>query len=224
MTDPRDSSGAAAPSSLSAPPPAAPHGESRTRGWPSRLIDRHYQLRFSLIMVLICVALMTGLGWMVLQKTRAATAVSLHAVWTHPEYFSDPDAETRRLVERERVVTRLLVDFGIVLTIALFFYGLRMTHKVANPLQRIGRHLERIRDGRFAAVEPPPGSDSLGDLYQRFRAAHAVLRSAEQDDVAGLREILAVLEKDPVLARSPEIARSLEDIKALLHHKEASLG
>lgn len=194
------------------------------RAWSGDWVDTRYQLRFTLLMVLVGVGLMAGLGWIVASKARAATAVSVHAVEAHPEYFKDPDAAMRRLLERERTLDRLLLDFGIALTIGLFFYGLRMTHRIVDPLERIGRHLDGFRHGRFTTVEPLPAGDQLAEFYDRFKTAHASLRRTEAEDALRMKTAAEAIEAAGLAGRSLELRACTERMRARAQEKEAGLG
>ena len=100
------------------------------------VLDARYQLRFALVMSLVSAALMVGLGIGVMSMVRSATIAKAN----HIRDFSDnPEERIRALHQQEENLKYGLVGAGVVLTGALFAYGVWLTHKTAGPIHKIGR-------------------------------------------------------------------------------------
>ena len=126
------------------------------------LVDRAYQLRFvtRLFLILLAIAATTCL-------------VSSGLLWRnmyapHPE--ASPALITAALIA---VSLTILVELLIAVPI-VFFFGIRHTHRVVGPLQRIKHTLEAIGAGDFSQRLTLRDGDVLQDL------AKAINEMAEQ--------------------------------------------
>src|SRR5262245_58767444 len=156
------------------------------RSWRNLLLDRNYQLIFTALLVLSCALFMAGLGALVLAEADTATKTAIQDVQGGREgeaaAFVDADLSKRtidHLQARRRLVSWLLVGVGLGLTGGLFVAGIKMTHRVAGPLHKIGRYVDRVGDGKFEPLYPLRKHDQLVEFYEHFRRAHAALRKQE---------------------------------------------
>jgi hypothetical protein len=62
----------------------APKNKTYKRSWKNLLLNKGYQLRFTLFMVGLSAMLMVGLGWWVMTEARKATMVSINNVRGEP--------------------------------------------------------------------------------------------------------------------------------------------
>jgi hypothetical protein len=99
-----------------------------------------------------------------------------------------------------------------------------MTHKVAGPLHKVGTYLDKVKAGRFDKVYNLRKGDQLVGFYEQFKEAHEAIRRRQEVDVERLRELVAAVERVDASSRSADFARSVDELKALLRMKEASLG
>ncbi|MBI4509866.1 MAG: hypothetical protein HY698_09530 [Deltaproteobacteria bacterium] len=194
------------------------------RSWKNYLINARVQLRFALLMVGACALLMGGVGYMVMDAAHLATKVSIQQVESNEAYLENAQAEIEHLRRRERLTGQVLLCTGMFLCLGLFLYGIKMTHRVAGPLYKISGHLDKVRQGHFDPVFSLRKGDQLTSFFEHFKEAHEALRRREQDDVATLRELISVAERDGLPQRSRDIAASLEELRSLLRAKETSLG
>jgi hypothetical protein len=205
------------------------------RSWKNLLLDARYQLRFTLFLVAICALLMCMLGWWlddlgravgrewpsVMSEAESATKVGVigiqgNAVW-------DDTVKQGKIAALEASLGHLelvLVATVVLLSLALFVYGILMTHKVAGPLFKIGLYLDKVKAGKYDTVYNLRKGDQLMEFFDHFREAHTALRKVQERDVAQLKELVAVLEGQG----SPELAAALDEVKAIVARKEAGLG
>lgn len=187
------------------------------------LLNKRYQLRFTLFLVAVCALLMSGLGYLVAREANSATKVGIsnaEAILAEPAL----SAEKARLVTEQSRITLLLVITGVLLTVGLFLYGIKMTHKVAGPLYKVSLYFEKVRNNRFDAVYGLRKGDHLIEFYEHFKEAHAALREHQEVDVTVLRKVVAAADAAGLAGRAPEVAARLEALRELLASKEASLG
>lgn len=194
------------------------------RSWKNYLLNIRYQLTFTLILVAVATVLMAGLGAVVMGRVRVATAISIQQVQSSADMIGDPLAEVRLLRAREDMILLSLVLVGVGLAFGLFLYGIKMTHRVAGPLWKIGRYLDDVKAGRLGAIYGLRKGDELMDLFEHFREAHDALVRRQTSDIARLRRVVETCERAGVDGRSPEVAARLAELRALLGAKEASLG
>jgi hypothetical protein len=268
-----------------------PRSRAYKRTWKNLLINKRYQLRFTLFMVGLSAALMSLLGWWVMAEAGSATTTAVNNALTacrdlpgaplgatgataavrppptppaakprtrpRPVVTIDdsgmpaaeappPAAEPRRpssaqiaayerceagvpgtvrqLEGRLRLTFWLLLGAGVVICVALLLYGIKMTHKVAGPLHKITLYMSKLRQGHYDVVYNLRRGDHLMEFYEHFKAAHAGMRTLQEEDVARLRALLAAASEARLTTRSTDLAEAVIELRALLDDKEKSLA
>jgi hypothetical protein len=262
------------------------------RSWKNLLINRGYQLRFTLFMVGVSAVLMAALGYQVLNVAQRTTQVAiaqvhsidcerLHAPPAPPapaEAAPEPEpapaaapAEPRRrniqvksemqivepttpppggtptpsvaerleakgrcmavqkerlqnLTNRERDIRYALLIVGAVILIGLFVYGIKMTHRVAGPLYKIGQYLADLRDGRYGPVYNLRKGDHLVEFFEHFKQAHQRLLVMQKEDITELKAMIAAFEAAGLSGRNAEVDAALAELKILVNDKEKSIA
>ena len=134
------------------------------------LVDRGYQLRFvtRVFMVVLLVAVVSSL-------------MSTSLLWTNM-YRPDLDSQTPLIASMIAIATTLLIELLLAIPL-VFFLGIRQSHRIVGPLNRIKRTLEAIGAGDFSQHITLRRGDALEDLaksinqmaqslQQRFPRAH----------------------------------------------------
>ena len=210
-----------------------PQTATYKRSWKNYLLNTKYQLRFTLFMVAIAAVLMYMLAWgvrnpsthehiwpTVMSEAESATKVGVNTI--QGLGFDDPQ-QIAALKRQESLLEWVLVATVLVLCGGLFVFGIKMTHKVAGPLHKIGLYLDKVRDGKYTAVYNLRKGDQLIDFFEHFKEAHNALRKVQEKDVQTLRDLIAAAEKSDAPGKSAELAASLDDLRKLLATKEAGL-
>jgi hypothetical protein len=112
----------------------------------------------------------------------------------------------------------VLVLTGLLLVLFLAVYGIKMTHKVAGPLFKVGLYLNKMRQGRFDKVYNLRKGDQLVDFYEHFKHAHAGVVQMEKDDIERIKAVIAAAES----AGAGEHATIVE-LREVVARKEKSL-
>jgi nitrogen fixation/metabolism regulation signal transduction histidine kinase len=199
----------------------APTQGNHKRSWRNYLLDSRYQLRFTLIMVVLAALLLGGLGFWVMRAAASTTGIAIDQLDpSSAQYAAKVDA----LHDQERVILLALIGVGLLLMVGLFVYGIIMTHKVAGPLHKIGQYLDKVKDGTYATVYGLRRGDRLVHFYDHFRAAHESLRQHQLDDVLVLRALLAAADAHPQVKDDQALAAALLEAREVLARKEAGLG
>ncbi|HEY1557533.1 MAG TPA: hypothetical protein VGF94_22025 [Kofleriaceae bacterium] len=122
-------------------------------------------------------------------------------------------------LERGRhLILWVLLATGIVLSLGLAVYGIKMTHRVAGPLFKVSLYLAKMRDGRFDRVYNLRKGDQLVDFYDHFKTAHAGVVKLEKDDVEQIKAVIAAAE-----AAGVGDHEAVAELKKALARKEKSL-
>jgi len=128
-------------------------------------------------------------------------------------------AATYEKLERGRMhILWAMIATGVVLVIGLALYGIKMTHRVAGPLFKVGLYLHKMRDGRFDKVYNLRKGDQLVDFYEHFKAAHGGIVAMQQDDIARIAQVIAAADAAG-LGQHPAIA----ELRELSARKEKSI-
>ncbi len=130
--------------------------------------------------------------------------------------------EIAKIEATNRNIAFVLVGSGVLLTLGLAVFGIKMTHKVAGPLHKVTLYLAKMRDGRYDKVWDLRKGDQLVEFYEHFKHAHAGVLAMERADIARIKAALDTLEADGVLGRSPEARAAADDLRKVLDRKEAS--
>jgi hypothetical protein len=195
------------------------------RSWKNYFLNLRYQLRFTGVMVAIVAVIMAGLGYWVADAAYETTKVAKTDVLGNE--FAEEQVKYKQVAKLDESNRRLrigLVGAGVIICAGLFVYGIRMTHKVAGPLHKIGLHLDKVKGGKFDKVWPLRKGDQLMEFFEHFREAHGALRKRQETDVERLRELLAAADQADLASKSPQLKSCLDDLRQLLASKEASLG
>lgn len=114
------------------------------------LVDRDYQLRF-----------VTRMFMIVLAVAATSSLVATGLLW---RYMYQPDVSQQTLIYCFiSVALTLLVELLLSIPIVLFV-GIRQSHRIVGPLNRIKRTLEAIGGGDFSQRIVLRQGDALEDL------------------------------------------------------------
>jgi hypothetical protein len=193
----------------------APKYKRRMRNY---LLDVGLQVRYTMTIVIVAVAVTAGLGYKMYQATRDISKV------IELSGMADPvvGAELRgQFAESDKWVLWGIVGFGVVLVFSVSAVGILITHKVAGPLFRIAGFFSRVRESRMGAIPPPlRKGDELQDFYGSFREMHQALRDGIESDAHALGLALSAL-GDAGGGAGVEQARAL--LRDLQSRKQGSL-
>lgn len=200
-------------------PPAVESPTKFKRRLRNYMLDRSFQLRYTLVIVATSVVLTGGLGAMLYKQIRETSDVLQTYATVVPDLRD-------QLGGQDRVTLYVLVGFGLVLMVVLALFGIIFTHKVAGPLHKISGYLDDMRRGRLAPIGTLRQGDQLRGFYEHFREAHAELRERTRREAEAIAQAVSALEK---LAPAPggdgatEFTRRLDELRELARRKEASL-
>ncbi|PID39478.1 MAG: hypothetical protein CSA65_02745 [Proteobacteria bacterium] len=182
------------------------------------LLDRKFQLRFTVLIVLIACVLTAGLGYFWYDEMRKASRiVEVKALATMS------DAEVAKvqadLHRQDKIRLAILGGFGVAIAFVLAGFSIIFTHKVAGPLFKISRHLRDIRYDNLQEVWDLRKGDQLQEFWGGFKGMHRALRERLQSDIKALEEGIAALSN----ADGEQQKAALAALTALRDFKASSL-
>jgi nitrogen fixation/metabolism regulation signal transduction histidine kinase len=189
------------------------------------LLDRKYQLRYTLIMVVISSLLTAGLGYVWYQQMRVTSrTIEVKALAS----LSDEDVQRIKdeMSSQDSMRLLVLVGFGVLFAVVVAGYGIILTHKVAGPLYKMSRHMNDVRDGKLGrAVYDLRKGDHLQEFFETFKQMHTTLCKQLEAEISTLDEVIASTERH--LAQAPqgagEMSRHLDALREMRDRKSASL-
>jgi hypothetical protein len=110
-----------------------------------------------------------------------------------------------------------VIAFSVLFVIILFLYTIVLTHKVAGPLFKISRYLDRMTANDLGPVWPLRKGDQLQEFYGHFERAHDSVADRCKKDVEILAGVIEALPdgaaKDALVALKSDKERSLNPPK-----------
>lgn len=172
------------------------------------LIDRRFQLKWTAIIVLVGVVISAGLGYFILRLTSENT-----------ELLALDAAYSKQVAALDTSTIYYLIGFVLLMAIALFFWGILMTHRVAGPIFLVTRYLRQMAEGNLPRIRPLRRHDELRELFETFADMVAELyqkdkleakligqAAQELQEKGGQTETIQALEKLAEKKRSSDIS------------------
>lgn len=132
--------------------------ERRDRSLIGRFyIDRSYQLKYTLMVVVLTTAITAVFGYMYYRNEAAKTEIL---------QIQNPDLASM-LSSSDHTVLFSLLGFFVFQFIVIFFFGLFYTHRVAGPVYRLKKYFERIETtGEVSDFEGVRNKDEFPELFE----------------------------------------------------------
>ncbi|MBW1811567.1 MAG: hypothetical protein JRJ87_25495 [Deltaproteobacteria bacterium] len=160
------------------------------------LIDRKFQLKYTTIIVLVGVLVSGLLGYFIYklsQENRELIGI---------------DAEFMAHVEKiDSYAMYYLIGFVVVMALALFIWGIFITHRVAGPIFIISRYLGEIRDGKAPQTRPLRKGDELKAFFDVFSGMLDSLKQRNAEEAELLNKVA-----ETIKASDSESAKALEEL------------
>lgn len=160
------------------------------------LVDRSFQLKYTMIIVLVGVIVSALLGFFIHKLTVE-----------NRELLGIDAAMLGEVAKADHTKMLYLIGFVLLMAIFLFVWGIFITHKVAGPIFIISRYLRELRDGKAPHTRPLRRGDELRDFFDAFSSAVSALRQRNLDEAASLEQIAGNLEKNAAEASPGAVER-----------------
>jgi len=91
-------------------------------------------------------------------------------------------------------ILTMVTAFVILEIVALGFWGILVTHRIAGPIFIISRYLRVMKDGLYPDMRPLRDGDEMKSFFDLFKDMVDNMRANDKSDIAALE---AAMEKLP---------------------------
>lgn len=169
------------------------------------LIDRGFQLKYTVILILVGFAISLLFGALMYQAHVDATAL-----------MDLPNPYREVVASSDRMLLWLVIGIAVIMAAALGLFGILVTHKVAGPIYVLSHYVGVLGEGRYPAMRPLRKHDELKEFFERFRVAVDQMRSRDRDEGGALREAAKKLE---AAATSADLKAAVDAIVKVAQRK-----
>jgi hypothetical protein len=164
------------------------------------LVDRKFQFKWTAIIVFLGVLISGAFSIFLVRQTLA---------------LNESLAIDRELMEEATKADSLalyyLIGFVLLMALALFAWGIFMTHRVAGPIFIISRYLRQISEGEVPRPRPLRRGDDLQEFFETFSSMLTRLKAQAEEDSALLRKAAEALrDKGGDAALLGELEKSIQ--------------
>ncbi len=169
------------------------------------LLDKRFQLKYTLAVVIITGLLAITLGFFLYRAHQETSQVALVGL----------DEETKALMSDElagedREVLFMLVGLLGGMVLVLTFLGIIATHKIAGPAFAVRRNLSLIADGELPQVRALRPGDELQSVGEELQRMVGTLRMREQQDLELLANAILALTTSGPAGPDPALVEALK--------------
>ena len=175
------------------------------------LVDRAFQIKYSLLLVAAGLAVALAFGLWIWQAHLQVS--ELAAV----------DPAIRPLIEAsDRNLLVIFVGIAALMAGALGLVGILITHRVAGPIFVMGHYMSVLAAGRYPRMRTLRRRDELKGFFQNFIEAVATLKQREARHAAVLEE--AVERMRAAAAEAPGLAPAIEALESAARERRQALA
>jgi len=158
------------------------------------LVDRHFQLKYTALLVACGGIIMTLFGLAVVREVHANSELLegkrieeslLGAAGKVPSLADFQDS----LSATDHRMTLVILGTALATAIALGLIGLLVTHRIAGPVLVLSRYAQALAEGRFPRMRALRRNDELKAFFQVFRDAIEQLREKQAAEATKLEEL-----------------------------------
>ncbi len=187
------------------------HSKRRLRNF---LLDWRFQLKYTLMVVLVAVAVASVLGYIAYSFSKGQTQALTIQMADEPELVDPVTARDLRAYAEaydRRILLGIVAGIGL-LALALGLTGIIVTHKLIGPARKMRLMMEDVARGNLTI---PPSKlrrgDELQDVYEAFSHMLSSIRSRHQRQVDELTQILEKLRQTGLTPELDARITHLED-------------
>jgi HAMP domain-containing protein len=170
-------------------------GDKKQRKVRNYLLDRRFQLKYTGMVLLVTVAVAGVLGYVAYDFSKGQTEAFTAQLAAQPDLDPDTAADLEQFAKQEdRKVRNAIVAGVLLMTLALGFTGIIVTHRVVGPAYRMKRLFEHVGEGHLEVTTGIRKGDELQELYHSFAEMVESLRGQRAEDIERLEDTLIKLE------------------------------
>ncbi len=179
------------------------------------LIDRRFQLKYTGMVLLVTVSVASGLGYVAYGFSRGQTELLTAHMMELPSSDADAASYLEQAAQQEdRKIRNAIVAGVLLLTLAMGFTGIIVTHRVVGPAYRMKRLFEHVGQGKIEVTTGIRKGDELQELFHSFAEMVESLRDQRSEEIEQLEDTLIKMEAAGVQsAHITELRAVLERIR-----------
>lgn len=187
-------------------------GGKRQRKVKNYLLDRRFQLKYTGMVLLVTLAVSGVLGYVAYDFSKGQTQVFTAQLAAQPDLDPSIAGDLEQLAKEEDRKVRNAIILGVVLlTVALGFTGIVVTHRVVGPAYRMRRLFEHVGQGRLEVTTGIRRGDELQELYRSFAEMVESLREQRTEDIARLEDMVLKMDAAGVQSAYVDELRGMLD-------------
>jgi hypothetical protein len=169
------------------------------------LIDRAFQVKYTLYMVVVGAAISLLFGAMMYQAHVEAT-----------QLIDLPDPGLREAVKsQDATLLWLVMAIAVVMAVSLGLFGILVTHRVAGPIYVLSHYMSVLGTGRYPMLRPLRKNDELKGFYDVFHQAVASMKERDKTHGEELKKLAADLEAAMAKSDASGLKPAAEALRAL---------
>ena len=175
------------------------------------LVDRAFQIKYSLLLVAAGLAVALAFGLWIWQAHL------------HVSELAAVDPAIRPLIEAsDRNLLVIFVGIAALMAGSLGLVGILITHRVAGPIFVMGHYMSVLATGRYPRMRTLRRRDELKGFFQNFIEAVATLKQREARHATVLEE--AVERMRAAAAEAPGLAPAIEALESAARERRQALA
>jgi hypothetical protein len=191
---------------------SAPAGGEKPKGHRrTYLVDRTFQLKYTVLMMLVGGGLALLFGYWMYEAHLQTTQIL------------DIDARLKSAAgQADRYLLYSFIGIAFLMTCALGLLGVLMTHRVSGPIYVMSHYLAALAAGRYPRIRALRKRDELKTFFELFQKAVDSMKDREAQDAAMLEDVASKL--TGLASRAPEVQPAIEALTSAARRKRQSLG
>jgi sensor histidine kinase YesM len=143
----------------------------------SRILDRQFQLKtafsviaIALIAYLVVIAsavIITNYNNRAIRSDIQVLNKSIEGTSVGPE-FSVSIKNLKKNIDRNFLLVSVIIAVVLLQVVILYFFLIRLTHRISGPIYVISRHIEDIISGKEPELRGLRDKDELQEFYEKF--------------------------------------------------------
>ena len=160
------------------------------------LLDKKFQLRWALAVVLATAAIVAGMGYFLFRTIGDSTDQILVQKLADPVLTKEAVDAFFRQAESDKRTTFVILAAGL-LSLVLLLGGLTIiyTHKIAGPVYKLRKLLSSIDGTRLQVFAKLRQDDELQEVFADFANMFRRMRERRREDIKGLEAVRSIVEK-----------------------------
>ncbi|MEW5854934.1 MAG: hypothetical protein AB2A00_39525 [Myxococcota bacterium] len=147
------------------------------------LIDPQFQLKYTGLVVAMGAIISTICAYFIYRAYNENT-----------QLLELSEAVGQEITRRESAtIVTVVVAFVVLEIVALGFWGILVTHRIAGPIFIISRYLRVLKDGQYPDMRPLREGDEMKGFFDVFVGCVDSMKAREKEDLEAIEKAMKAL-------------------------------